>query len=143
MKRLIQFMGVSAILWTLLTITACSSDDDNDKSSSSTNDESALVGNWFYFEDYDYCDFLSLKKDGSYIEEYIDKGNDIDYEEGTWETKKSKLYLHFSESEWGYTEYNFTLKGNSLTLTTNEYGDKAVYKKTKCKSLEECLKEMD
>ena len=48
MKRLIQFMGVSAILWTLLTITACSSDDDDRKGNGGASD---IVGNWFLYDE--------------------------------------------------------------------------------------------
>ncbi len=136
-------MGVSTILWTLLTITACSSDDDDDRKGN--GGASDIVGNWFLYHEVE-PEFYSFKKNGNFVKEV----HNIDYDEwwedsGKYWTKDGKLY--FKDDEDGETLYSgYIVKGDILTLTLIDIGGssdgaKYRYERTDCKSLEECLKE--
>lgn len=142
MKRLIQFMGVSAILWTLLTITACSSDDDDDRKGN--GGASDIVGNWFLYDEVE-PEFYSFKKNGNFIFELCGIQSDkYDYEwveePGNYWANDGDLVLQYSDKDIKTEYYEYKIKRDVLTLT-DEYGNEYRYERTDCKSLEECLDE--
>ncbi len=132
-------MGVSAILWTLLTITACSSDDDDRKGNGGASD---IVGNWFLYDEVE-PEFYSFKKNGSFVWEICDiKYDEWDEESGKYWLEDGELAVQYYGNKIETVYYEYTVKGNILTLF-NEKGTRLRYQYTDCKSLEECLNEMD
>lgn len=136
-------MGVSAILWTLLTITACSSDDDDRKGNGGASD---IVGNWLYSSDKSGTEweFYSFKKNGNFHCEYTkvfdNEWSSPEKEPGNYWANDGDLVLQYSDKDIETEYYEYKVKRDVLTLT-DEYGNEYRYERTDCKSLEECIEE--
>lgn len=138
--KIINLIGITATLLMLPFIVACSSDDDDDKKGNGGAND--IVGNWFYYDKYE-PEFYSFKRNGNFVFEICALSNRYDSESwaeepGTYKADDGELVLRFSDSEKAYYEYK--VKGDVLTLI-DEDGDKILYERTECESLEECIEE--
>lgn len=143
MKTLIKMTGVLAVMLAFPVFSSCSSDDDD--KSPGNGGTSDIVGNWFMYNEYE-PEFYSFKKNGNFTLEICAISNDKiiewDDEDGKYKTEDGVLVLKYSDKDIETEYYEYKVKKDFLILT-DEYGNSFRYERTDCRSLDECLDEMD